>query len=530
MELVHDLEAKVAILQDMRVQDKEVLANTRRGLKQKQMQIDTFLANYVHKDSWQPLDAQLTAATAEIERLRLQCRTIATPNVAVQSKGEVLASPPSNASKKAAVVLLDSQKELESQFQMGLELDQCLEECATLYFENHQLTDKITTIEAALAMQSEWQQNAADMTRKLALFEVNQARLARQFNLVLDEKQTEYTRRIALEDELLDVERTLKTRLQYLEAWKIGATQRMHAMQKALHESILKVHFDDLQDAYTTLQETYAAHLDRWNARHAEYVQALDLKEQNAKLVDKHKAIAALAASQANTLAARQSRRRDEVATLEERLRELASRSDDDAIIGQLQQKLMTIQANYHSFTDRYEKAMELQRAAQLQVNTLTLQMDATSQHLASELEKERQTNRVLESTIATLKQSDLRAKLKRLEAMATRIEALEDDAVQLHAKKRALERRVEELEAGVSTPSTAQTNRSKDSSTQQKAKWRQDNAALQSKLDQTLFEMDALKAKCSKLLTECNDKDAKIRDLAMQVDNLVLESQLNPA
>ncbi|RHY42986.1 hypothetical protein DYB30_014082, partial [Aphanomyces astaci] len=79
------------------------------------------------------------------------CRTIATPNVAVQSKGEVLASPPSNASKKAAVVLLDSQKELESQFQMGLELDQCLEECATLYFENHQLTDKITTIEAALA-------------------------------------------------------------------------------------------------------------------------------------------------------------------------------------------------------------------------------------------------------------------------------------------------------------------------------------------------------------------------------------------
>ncbi|RQM27869.1 hypothetical protein B5M09_010036 [Aphanomyces astaci] len=455
--------------EDMRVQDKEILANARRDLKQKQMQIDTFLANYVHKDSWQPLDAQLTAATAEIERLRLQLDqlpalspspaippiTIATPNVSSQSKGEVLASPPSNASKKAAVVLLDSQKELESQFQMGLELDQCLEECATLYFENHQLTDKITTIEAALAMQSEWQQNAADMTRKLALFEVNQARLARQFNLVLDEKQTEYTRRIALEDELLDVERTLKTRLQYLEAWKIGATQRMHAMQKALHESILKVHFDDLQDAYTTLQETYAAHLDRWNARHAEYVQALDLKEQNAKLVDKHKAIAALAASQANTLAARQSRRRDEVATLEERLRELASRSDDDAIIGQLQQKLMTIQANYHSFTDRYEKAMELQRAAQLQVNTLTLQMDATSQHLASELEKERQTNRVLESTIATLKQSDLRGKLKRLEAMATRIEALEDDAVQLHAKKRALERRVEELEAGVSTPST---------------------------------------------------------------------------
>ncbi|RHY20024.1 hypothetical protein DYB25_009850 [Aphanomyces astaci] len=151
MELVHDLEAKVAILQDMRVQDKEVLANARRDLKQKQMQIDTFLANYVHKDSWQPLDAKLTAATAEIERLRLQCRTIATPNVAVQSKGEVLASPPSNASKKAAVVLLDSQKELESQFQMGLELDQCLEECATLYFENHQLTEKITTIEAALA-------------------------------------------------------------------------------------------------------------------------------------------------------------------------------------------------------------------------------------------------------------------------------------------------------------------------------------------------------------------------------------------
>ncbi|RHY02514.1 hypothetical protein DYB25_011686, partial [Aphanomyces astaci] len=283
--------------------------------------------------------------------------------------------------------------------------------------------------------------------------------------------------------------------------------------------------FESKSDGVRHLQGTYV-NIDDFLCR----FQSLRHQHDKANTVDKHKAIAALAASQANTLAARQSRRRDEVATLEERLRELASRSDDDAIIGQLQQKLMTIQANYHSFTDRYEKAMELQRAAQLQVNTLTLQMDATSQHLASELEKERQTNRVLESTIATLKQSDLRAKLKRLEAMATRIEALEDDAVQLHAKKRALERRVEELEAGVSTPSTAQTNRSKDSSTQQKAKWRQDNAALQSKLDQTLFEMDALKAKCSKLLTECNDKDAKIRDLAMQVDNLVLESQLNPA
>ncbi|ETV96125.1 hypothetical protein, variant [Aphanomyces invadans] len=718
MEIAKDLEAKVAILQEMRVQDKELVADVRRELKLKQMEVATFQTNYVHKDSWQHIEAQLKFANQENDILRQQLAQLQeaakkvvapepTPAPCVESNTQATPSTPpsrsmhaSTAKHKPSVVVLDSKEELEAQFQAGLELDHCLDECATLYFENRQLVEKVATIEAALVgvqdqqavlyreyigqqqsfkarkqqldaqlaasqttideqaiklnrfetmwqtmqVQSEWQQNAADMARRLALFEVNQARLARQHNILMDEKHTEYTRRVAVEDQLLDVEKALKTRLQYLESWKLGAMQRMQAMQKALHQSVLKTHYDALQDAYHTLHETYANQLDRWNSLHAVYVEALDLKAENTKLlhenallrvgpsstssaatlqderiqaleitlksyaaqikeltnppaaaptpprhaesehnqptlqvvlehriaeleqcctalqqdVEKHKSIAALAASQANTLALRQTRHRDEVSQLEERLRELGSRSDDDAIIGQLQQRLLTIQANYHSFTDRYEKALETQRAAQLQVNTLTLQLDAVTQHYTSELELERQTNRVLESTIATLKQSDQRAKIKRLEAMATRIESLEEDAVELHAKKRALERRVEELEAGMPTPATgnpsddmhelqrckhriaileqkerlwveqidqlAQSNVPKETFHE---KWRHEKAALQGKLDQALYEMDGLKTKCSKLLQESSQKDVKLRDLQLKLDNLVLESQL---
>ncbi|RHY29324.1 hypothetical protein DYB32_005607 [Aphanomyces invadans] len=542
MEIAKDLEAKVAILQEMRVQDKELVADVRRELKLKQMEVATFQTNYVHKDSWQHIEAQLKFANQENDILRQQLAQLQeaakkvvapecaipfptpriptfddrpTPAPCVESNTQATPSTPpsrsmhaSTAKHKPSVVVLDSKEELEAQFQAGLELDHCLDECATLYFENRQLVEKVATIEAALV----GVQDQQAVLYRLALFEVNQARLARQHNILMDEKHTEYTRRVAVEDELLDVEKALKTRLQYLESWKLGAMQRMQAMQKALHQSVLKTHYDALQDAYHTLHETYANQLDRWNSLHAVYVEALDLKAENTKLlhenallrvgpsstssaatlqderiqaleitlksyaaqikeltnppaaaptpprhaesehnqptlqvvlehriaeleqcctalqqdVEKHKSIAALAASQANTLALRQTRHRDEVSQLEERLRELGSRSDDDAIIGQLQQRLLTIQANYHSFTDR-------------------LWVEQIDQLAQSNVPKET-----------------------------------------FHEK------------------------------------WRHEKAALQGKLDQALYEMDGLKTKCSKLLQESSQKDVKLRDLQLKLDNLV--------
>ncbi|KAH9097389.1 hypothetical protein LEN26_017065 [Aphanomyces euteiches] len=687
-DVVRDLEHKLSILNDMRVHDKELLSDLRRQLKLKADEIDALHANELQTSAH--FKAQLAAVSHENAALRSQLEQLKAPP-------ESSAKPQKAEKRGQDAMLMDTKEEMEEQIQVAMELDVCLEECATLSFENQQLVAKLTSIQAALAsvqdqhavlykdffaqqksfqarkkdleaqlaaaqttteeltiklnryekmlqsiqVQSEWQQIAADTTRKLAAFEVNQARLARQFNILTEEKQTEYSRRIALEDELLDLDKTLKLRIQYLESWKCGAMQRMQAMQKALNQSVLKRHYDALLESLEALQESYAHHVERWNRLHASYVEAIDLPEQNVALlhenamlkagadaatlaalkneriqalettlesyaakikefaatpptipasnektmaetptqavlehriaeleqccsaleqkVEQHKAVAALAASQANTLSLRQSRRRDDLTQLEERLRELGSRSDDDAIVGQLQQKLLTIQANYHAFTDRYDKAMEMHRAAQLQVNSLTLKLDATVESHALEQEQARLVQRALEATISTLRQSDMRARIKRIEAMSKRMESLEEGVVQLHAKKRALERRVEELEAG-ETPKTrnspddlheVQRLKHRISILEQKERlWLEqverlnqstaaaapagehekllkEKKALQAKVDQVLFEMDNLKTKMTKLMHESSAKDVQLRQLEMQRDNLVLELQL---
>ncbi len=94
--------------------------------------------------------------------------------------------------------------------------------------------------------------------------------------------------------------------------------------------------------------------------------------------------MASLAASQAHTLGKTHARKRDEVAACKARLYELASTSDDHAIIGTLQQKLIGMKANYHAFTERYERAVEGQRMAQMQVHALELELDTVQrQHTA---------------------------------------------------------------------------------------------------------------------------------------------------
>ncbi|KDO23395.1 hypothetical protein SPRG_11487 [Saprolegnia parasitica CBS 223.65] len=481
-------------------------------------------------------------------------------------------------------VILETQDEMEEQTQWAIELDTCLDELTHVTLENHSLRSKLEGFEGLLASvqdnhtvlyrehialqqtfaerrasletqlatmtanvdeasiklnryelmlqsfekEGEMQQTVVSLTRQVAIFEVNQARLAREFNLVREEKQTEFTRRVAAEDDLLALEKTLKVRIQYLEAWREGALSRLQHMETALTKSVLKRHYDGVLAELQRLQTKHAALLEKYTDRHAHYLATLELPAQHASLlhqnaqlfarlngesidklqnervqalevqvqsqlarikeleagmpettpepapsstnvhdvyeqriaeleqlcgslerqVQKQKEVATLAASQANTLALRQTRRRDEVDALEARLHELSARSDDDAIIGQLQQKIVGIKANYQAFADRYEQAVEAQRAAQLQINTLSMQLEHTSNHYAGQLETQRQRIAILESTVAHLQASDVVAKIKRLDAMASRLEALDDDLAAVHAKKRQLERRIEELES----------------------------------------------------------------------------------
>ncbi|EQC25009.1 hypothetical protein SDRG_17110 [Saprolegnia diclina VS20] len=590
-------------------------------------------------------------------------------------------------------VVLETQDEMEEQTQWAIELDTCLDELTHVTLENHSLRSKLeafeglltsvqdnhtvlyrehialqqtfaerrASLEAQLATmtanvdeasiklnryelmlqsfekEGEVQQTVVSLTRQVAIFEVNQARLAREFNLVREEKQTEFTRRVAADDDLLSLEKTLKVRIQYLEAWREGAMGRLQHMETALTKSVLKRHYDGVLAELQRLQTKHAALLEKYTDRHAHYLATLDLPAQHAALlhqnaqllarlngesidklqneriqalevqvqsqlarlkeleaglpettpepapsgtnvhdvyeqriaeleqlcgslerqVHKQKEVATLAASQANTLALRQTRRRDEIDALEARLHELSARSDDDAIIGQLQQKIVGIKANYQAFADRYEQAVEAQRAAQLQINTLSMQLEHTSNHYAGQLETQRQRIAVLESTVAHLQASDVVAKIKRLDAMASRLEALDDDLAAVHVKNRQLERRIEELESehdavvgpGVlgadihlverlkyrvqvleqrETLLLAQLEDAAKASTAMLPSERlvQEKQALQAQLDATLFEMDKVQKRMQTTSKEVTERDHKIRQLELRVESLIMELQ----
>ncbi|KDO18475.1 hypothetical protein SPRG_22365 [Saprolegnia parasitica CBS 223.65] len=590
-------------------------------------------------------------------------------------------------------VILETQDEMEEQTQWAIELDTCLDELTHVTLENHSLRSKLEAFEGLLASvqdnhtvlyrehialqqtfaerrasletqlatmtanvdeasiklnryelmlqsfekEGEMQQTLVSLTRQVAIFEVNQARLAREFNLVREEKQTEFTRRVAAEDDLLALEKTLKVRIQYLEAWREGALSRLQHMETALTKSVLKRHYDGVLAELQRLQTKHAALLKKYTDRHAHYLATLELPAQHASLlhqnaqllarlngesidklqnervqalevqvqsqlarikeleagmpettpepapsstnvhdvyeqriaeleqlcgslerqVQKQKEVATLAASQANTLALRQTRRRDEIDALEARLHELSARSDDDAIIGQLQQKIVGIKANYQAFADRYEQAVEAQRAAQLQINTLSMQLEHTSNHYAGQLETQRQRIAILESTVAHLQASDVVAKIKRFDAMASRLEALDDDLAAVHAKKRQLERRIEELESehdAVVGPGVlgadihlverlkyrvqvleqrealllAQLDDAAKASAAMLPSERlvQEKQVLQTQLDATLFEMDKVQKRMQQTSKEVTERDHKIRQLELRVETLLMELQ----
>jgi hypothetical protein len=127
--------------------------------------------------------------------------------------------------------------------------------------------------------------NILAFTRQVAILQVNEARLARQFHLVTEEKATEQSRREMMEEDFLEMEKTLKLRILALEQWKAGAAARIKYMETALSSSILKRHYDTLQRDFDTLQCKYTSLLEACNDRYLMHLQALELPFQNATLL-----------------------------------------------------------------------------------------------------------------------------------------------------------------------------------------------------------------------------------------------------
>ncbi|OQR81691.1 hypothetical protein THRCLA_11505, partial [Thraustotheca clavata] len=539
--------------------------------------------------------------------------------------------PPSN-----QPIIMDTKEEMEEQTQYVVELDLCLEELTNVTLENQGLRHKLQAMEGMLMSiqdqhtvlyrnhitmeqsfatrrtslegqistltasieeakikmnryemmlksfesEGEIQQTVVKLTREVAIFEVNQARLAREFNLVKEEKVTEYNRRLSVEDDLMAMEKTLKLQIHYLESWRLGALDRIKQMEMALQKSTLKRFYDGAVTELQHLQAKFAGVMEKLNDRQLHYLATIELPSQHATLlhenaillaqmqgqpiervqndriqalevqvkaqldqikeletslqsttdripaptlateavevyehrileleqlcaslereVQKHKDIAELAATQANTLAIRQTRKRDEIEHMEERLHELSSRTDDDAIIATLQQKIVSIKTNYQSFADRHE--------------AMNKRLEALDEELSNVYAKKRLLERQVEE-LQSQHDAILNPGIFNMPVDNHLVDRLKHRVQVLEEREKLLVNQVEE--AAKISSSMLPTDR-----------LLQEKQALQSQLDATLFEMDKLTHKIQLQLKEISDRDHRIRELILRVENLTMELQ----
>ncbi|GBG27827.1 Centrosomal protein of 290 kDa [Hondaea fermentalgiana] len=76
--------------------------------------------------------------------------------------------------------------------------------------------------------------HAKDLTRKVALLEVNEVVLARRYNLVVEEERSVRHEKESLQHEMVQAETALRERVLYLEEWKAGAQAQLDAMQTSM--------------------------------------------------------------------------------------------------------------------------------------------------------------------------------------------------------------------------------------------------------------------------------------------------------
>ncbi|RLN25743.1 hypothetical protein BBJ28_00020965 [Nothophytophthora sp. Chile5] len=119
-----------------------------------------------------------------------------------------------------------------------------------------------------------------ELTRKTAVYEVNEARLKRKYQQLHDEWRGSTTHNKLLEREWSDMEKTLKYRILYLESWKQGADEMMERMEKTLDKSVMREFADKQQHVMADVLKKYGALSEAYAEMHAKYLQVYDLPSQ----------------------------------------------------------------------------------------------------------------------------------------------------------------------------------------------------------------------------------------------------------
>ncbi|ETK78168.1 hypothetical protein L915_15755 [Phytophthora nicotianae] len=119
-----------------------------------------------------------------------------------------------------------------------------------------------------------------ELTRKVAAFEVNEARLKRKYHQLHNEwlGTTEHNK--LLQREWSEMERTLKYRVLYLETWKQGADEMIERMEKTLEKSVLREFADKQQRVMADVLKKYNVLSESYAKMHATYLDMYDLPAQ----------------------------------------------------------------------------------------------------------------------------------------------------------------------------------------------------------------------------------------------------------
>lgn len=182
------------------------------------------------------------------------------------------------------------------------ELEETTRKCEELKIRSTKFTDlcKLVSLptegsqEAKKIVQLE--NETRDNYRKLAIYEVNEQRLSRRYNLLVDEIKREKLLQGTLRNEKSTVENTCKSRICYLEEWKLKAELVMQRIQYQLDHSVPETDFDSLKRQHVQLKQNYMVSMHRVAEYRTEYVKTRELPN----LVKKLQSRIALLSSQSN--------------------------------------------------------------------------------------------------------------------------------------------------------------------------------------------------------------------------------------
>ncbi|KAG7383482.1 hypothetical protein PHYPSEUDO_003644 [Phytophthora pseudosyringae] len=144
----------------------------------------------------------------------------------------------------------------------------------------NQQSSAITSDSLVSGNEAQLRSEVIELTRKTALYEVNEARLKRKYQQLHNEWRGSTEHNKLLQREWSEMEKTLKYRVLYLETWKQGADDMIERMEKTLEKSVLCDFADKQQRAMSDVLKKYNALSESYAKIHARYLEMYDLPAQ----------------------------------------------------------------------------------------------------------------------------------------------------------------------------------------------------------------------------------------------------------